>query len=275
MRVSREGGRTWWYTWRWLSHCRLLRKRTPCPVSSWTEQTLLLSNPYPCSRCPLFFLFHSHGSSHGCFPRSLNDSPSISFTHSPPPTHCTPGEPPTSTAFAVTLSLSFCFCLSACLPASLSLSLFPSIVFLSLSCSKAAAPHSGLRGYDKERPQIHARAHSCTPTQTDISHIVTALSGFSKPLLKKSDCFSTLNSSYLVPHNCWIICLSNKKNKKSAPKKQKQKKNPHSLADWHTIQTQKGKAKLWLLKQLEVKQVAVYYIEQRSPDSISNTIILK
>lgn len=275
MRVSREGGRTWWYTWRWLSHCRLLRKRTPCPVSSWTEQTLLLSNPYPCSRCPLFFLFHSHGSSHGCFPRSLNDSPSISFTHSPPPTHCTPGEPPTSTAFAVTLSLSFCFCLSACLPASLSLSLFPSIVFLSLSCSKAAAPHSGLRGYDKERPQIHARAHSCTPTQTDISHIVTALSGFSKPLLKKSDCFSTLNSSYLVPHNCWIICLSNKKNKKSAPKKQKQKKKTHSLADWHTIQTQKGKAKLWLLKQLEVKQVAVYYIEQRSPDSISNTIILK
>lgn len=120
VRVSREGGRTWWYTWRWLSHCRLLRKRTPCPVSSWTEQTLLLSNPYPCSRCPLFFLFHSHGSSHGCFPRSLNDSPSISFTHSPPPTHCTPGEPPTSTAFAVTLSLSFCFCLSACLPASLS-----------------------------------------------------------------------------------------------------------------------------------------------------------
>lgn len=111
----------------------------------------------------------------------------------------------------LSLSLSFCFCLSACLPASLYLSLFPSIVFLSLSCSKAAAPHSGLRGYDKERPQIHARAHSCTPTQTDISHIVTALSGFSKPLLKKSDCFSTLNSSYLVPHNCWIICLSNKK----------------------------------------------------------------
>lgn len=172
-------------------------------------------------------------------------------------------------------SVSLLLFLSVCLPACLPLSLFPSIVFLSLSCSKAAAPHSGLRGYDKERPQIHARAHSCTPTQTDISHIVTALSGFSKPLLKKSDCFSTLNSSYLVPHNCWIICLSNKKNKKSAPKKQKQKQKTHSLADWHTIQTQKGKAKLWLLKQLEVKQVAVYYIEQRSPDSISNTIILK
>lgn len=31
---GREGGRTWWSTWRWLSHCRLLRKRTPCPVSS-------------------------------------------------------------------------------------------------------------------------------------------------------------------------------------------------------------------------------------------------
>lgn len=276
MRVSREGGRTWWYTWRWLSHCRLLRKRTPCPVSSWTEQTLLLSNPYPCSRCPLFFLFHSHGSSHGCFPRSLNDSPSISFTHSPPPTHCTPGEPPTSTAFAVTLSLSFCFCLSACLPASLSLSLslFPSIVFLSLSCSKAAAPHSGLRGYDKERPQIHARAHSCTPTQTDISHIVTALSGFSKPLLKKVTVFPLWIPLILFHTTVESFAFQIKKIKK-ALQKNKNKKNTHSLADWHTIQTQKGKAKLWLLKQLEVKQVAVYYIEQRSPDSISNTIILK
>lgn len=49
-------GRTWWSTWLRLSHCRLLRKRTPCPVSSWTEQTLLLSNPLPGRRCPLFFI---------------------------------------------------------------------------------------------------------------------------------------------------------------------------------------------------------------------------
>ncbi len=53
------------------------------------------------------------------------------------------------------VSLSFCF-LSVCL----SLSHYFHQSFLSLSfsflCSEAAAPRSGLQGYDKERPRIHA-----------------------------------------------------------------------------------------------------------------------
>ena len=39
---------------------------------------------------------------------------------------------------------------------------------------------------------------------------------------KKSGCFSTLNSSDLVPHNCWIICLSKKRQKKKRKEKKRE-----------------------------------------------------
>lgn len=151
-------------------------------------------------------LFHSLSSTHSLHPRGATNL------------YCL-------CCHSVSLLLFLSVCLPACLPLSLSLSLFPSIVFLSLSCSKAAAPHSGLRGYDKERPQIHARAHSCTPTQTDISHIVTALSGFSKPLLKKVTVFPLWIPLILFHTTVESFAFQIKKIKKALQKNKNKKKN--------------------------------------------------
>lgn len=109
-----------------------------------------------------FFPFHSHGSSHGCLLPSLPPSfsrslslhlfLSLSSTHSLHPR----GATNLCCLCCHSVSLSFCF-LSVCLSLSLIISinrfLSPSP---SLLCSEAAAPRSGLQGYDKERPQIHA-----------------------------------------------------------------------------------------------------------------------
>lgn len=151
-------------------------------------------------------LFHSLSSTHSLHPRGATNL------------YCL-------CCHSVSLLLFLSVCLPACLPLSLSLSLFPSIVFLSLSCSKAAAPHSGLRGYDKERPQIHARAHSCTPTQTDISHIVTALSGFSKPLLKKVTVFPLWIPLILFHTTVESFAFQIKKIKKALQKNKNKKKH--------------------------------------------------
>lgn len=139
-------------------------------------------------------------------------------------------------------SVSLLLFLSVCLPASLSLSLSLIIsinrfsLSLTLSCSKAAAPHSGLRGYDKEAANTCSSTLMHTHTNWHFTYRYRTV-WLLEAAFKKSDCFSTLNSSYLVPHNCWIICLSNKK------KKRTKKTTTHSLADWHTIQTQIGKSK--------------------------------
>lgn len=171
---------------------------------------MLLANPSPCSRCPLFFPFHSHGSSHG----SLPPSPLRSLSHHPflflslPSTHLQPR--------GATNLCCLC-CHSLCL---FRLSAFPSHYFhqlllsisLSLSalCSEAAAPRAGLQRYDRERPQILAQAHSDTPTPTFLASL--SPSGFSNNLgcFSESVCPLNLKGSDPAPHNIQIKTLFQK-----------------------------------------------------------------
>lgn len=156
-----------------------------------------------------FFSFHSHGSSHGCLPPSLNHSPSISFSHSPPPTHCTPGEPPTSAAYAVTPSLSpsvlsVCLSLSHYFHQSFSLTLSPSPVQWGCSSTLRA---TGIWQREATNTCLSKLMHTYTNWHFTYRYSTVWFLKCAEPLLK-SDCFSTLNSSDLLPHNCWIICLS-------------------------------------------------------------------
>lgn len=162
---------------------------------------MLLANPSPCSRCPLFFPFPLTWlltwlppSLPPFLPSSIALPPSLPL----PPLHplATQGShQPLLSLLSLSLSVS-----SVCL----SFSLFSSVASLHLSlsalCSEAAAPRAGRLRYDREWPQIHAQAHSDTPTPTFL--VSLSLSGFSNNL----GCFSASNlkPSDPAPHNYGI-----------------------------------------------------------------------
>lgn len=205
---------------------------------------------------------------------SMTLPPSLSLTLLHPLIAPQGSHQPLLPLLSLCLSPSVFVCLLACLPPSISHYFHQS--FFSLSRAVRLQLHTQgyadmtKRGRKYMLEHTHAHLHKLT-FHISLPHCLASPSRF----FKKVTVFPLWIPLILFHTTVESFAFQIKKIKKALQKNKNKKKKTHSLADWHTIQTQKGKAKLWLLKQLEVKQVAVYYIEQRSPDSISNTIILK